>query len=140
MPFNLAVMDTNAADDAVSLLGEVDSLYIGGHSLGGSMAAGYLEGHPDFSGLVLLGSYSTYDVRGSRVLSIYGSLDGVMNREKYEKYKTNLPEGFTEVIIEGGNHAYFGCYGEQTGDCRAEITNARQITLTAEIISEFIKK
>ena len=89
---------------------------------------------------MLLGSYSTYDVSGSRVLSVYGSHDGVMQGEKYEKYKSNLPPDLSEVIIEGGNHAYFGCYGEQKGDGRAEITNARQITLTAEIISEFIKK
>ena len=140
MPLRLAVLDVNAAEGVRELFPDITDWYIGGHSLGGSMAAGYLKSHPELSGLVLLGSYSTYDVSGSRVLSIYGSHDGVMQGEKYEKYKTNLPEGFTEVIIEGGNHAYFGCYGEQTGDCRAEITNARQITLTAEIISEFIKK
>jgi hypothetical protein len=140
MPLRLAVLDVNAAEGVRELFPDITDWYIGGHSLGGSMAAGYLKSHPDFSGLVLLGSYSTYDVRGSRVLSIYGSHDGVMQGEKYEKYKSNLPSDLSEVIIEGGNHAYFGCYGEQKGDGRAEITNARQITLTAEIISEFIKK
>ena len=140
MPFNLAVFDVKAADGIQNEYPEIEQWYIGGHSLGGSMAASYLAGHPELSGLVLLGSYSTYDVSGSRVLSIYGSHDGVMNSEKYEKYKSNLPSDLSEVIIEGGNHAYFGCYGEQKGDGRAEITNVRQITLTAEIISEFIKK
>ena len=139
MPLRLAVLDVNAAEGVRELFPDITDWYIGGHSLGGSMAAGYLKSHPELSGLVLLGSYSTYDVRGSRVLSIYGSHDGVMQGEKYEKYKSNLPSDLSEVIIEGGNHAYFGCYGEQKGDGRAEITNARQITLTAEIISEFIK-
>ena len=90
----------------------------------------------DFDGLILLGSYSTADLSGSglTVLSVYGSEDGVMNREKYDEYKSNLPEGFTEVIIEGGNHAYFGAYGEQEGDGTATVTPAEQLRQTAEAI------
>ena len=61
-----------------------------------------------------------------------------MNREKYEKYKTNLPEEFTEIIIEGGNHAYFGMYGEQKGDGKASISATEQISITADAISKFI--
>ena len=139
MPFNLAVLDMNAADGITEKFPEIESWYIGGHSLGGSMAASYLAGNKnEFSGLVLLGSYSTADVSDSKVLSIYGSEDKVMNREKYDKYKTNLPDGYTEIIIEGGNHAYFGIYGEQDGDGTAEISNEKQISLTAEYITTFI--
>jgi hypothetical protein len=140
MPLNLAVLDVNAADGVKEDLPKIENWYIGGHSLGGSMAASYLEGKSDLSGLVLLGSYSTADVTGSRVLSIYGENDGVMNREKYEKYKSNLPKDFTEVVISGGNHAGFGCYGEQDGDGKATILNTTQIRLTAELISDFINK
>lgn len=139
MPFNLAVLDMNAADGIAEKFSNVDIWYIGGHSLGGSMAASYLAKNTDeISGLVLLGSYSTADLSGSRVLSIYGSEDGVMNREKYDKYKTNLPTDFTEIIIEGGNHAYFGMYGEQKGDGKASISQSEQITLTADAIYSFI--
>ena len=139
MPLRLAVLDVNAADGIKESFPDVTDWYIGGHSLGGSMAASYLEKHPELAGLILLGSYSTSDVSDSRVLSVYGSMDGVMNREKYEKYKTNLPEDFTEVVISGGNHAYFGCYGEQGGDGKSEISNAEQIAATADIILDFIK-
>lgn len=43
MPFNLAVFDVNAADGIREMFPEITDWYIGGHSLGGSMAAAYLE-------------------------------------------------------------------------------------------------
>lgn len=138
MPFNLAVLNVNAADGIAEQFSEVRDWYIGGHSLGGSMAASYLDGHTEIAGLVLLGSYSTADVSDKRVISIYGERDGVMNREKYEQYRSNLPSDFAEVVIEGGNHAYFGMYGEQDGDGRADITPTVQIEITANEISKFI--
>lgn len=139
MPFNLAVLDVNAADGITEKFPEIESWYIGGHSLGGSMAASYLKNHKDdIDGLVLLGSYSTADLTDSRVLSVFGSADMVMNREKYEKYKKNLPDDFTEVIISGGNHAGFGMYGDQEGDGQATITNLEQINQTVEAIMQFI--
>lgn len=138
MPLKLAVLNVNAADVIPDALPEVEHWYIGGHSLGGSMAATYLDSHPEISGLILLGSYSTADVSDKRALSIYGSEDGVMNREKYEQYKSNLSFDMTELVIEGGNHAYFGMYGEQDGDGRATISPAEQIEITADAIAEFI--
>ena len=135
MPFRLAVLDMNAADGIPAVFPEVERWYMGGHSLGGSMAASYLASHAEaFEGLILLGSYSTADLSGSdlRVLSVYGSEDGVLNREKYAAYSSNLPEGFTETVIAGGNHAYFGAYGEQEGDGVATVTPAEQLRQTAE--------
>lgn len=132
MPFRLAVLDMNAAEGIPEAFPEVERWY-----LGGSMAASYLASHTEgFEGLILLGSYSTADLSGSglSVLSVYGSEDGVMNREKYDGYRPNLPEGFAEVIIEGGNHAYFGAYGEQDGDGTATVTPAEQLRQTAEAI------
>ncbi len=143
MPFNLAVFDLNAADGIQELFPEIDSWYIGGHSLGGSMAASYLSGHTqDFDGLVLLGSYSTANLSETslNVLSVYGSEDRILNREKYEKNKENLPGDFTEIIIEGGNHAGFGMYGTQNGDGTPTITGEQQIYITAEHILELFNK
>ncbi len=53
---------------------------------------------------------------GLRVYSTYGSKDGVLNREKYEADRTNLPQDTTETVIDGGCHAGFGSYGAQKGD------------------------
>lgn len=137
MPFNLAVLDINAADGIQQQFPEIEKWYIGGHSLGGSMAASYLADHiEDYDGLILLGSYSTADLSETdlTVLSVYGSEDKVMNRDKYDEYKANLPGDFIEVVIEGGCHAYFGMYGAQEGDGKPAISNEQQILLTAEQI------
>jgi hypothetical protein len=137
MPFNLAVLDINAADSIQKEYPEIEDWYIGGHSLGGSMAASYVASHTDdYAGLVLLGAYSTADLSESNlaVLSVYGSEDKVMNRENYENNKSNLPTDFTEVVIDGGCHAFFGMYGAQDGDGTPAISNKDQIALTADAI------
>lgn len=141
MPFNLAVLDVNRADGLTNLYSNIEHWYIGGHSLGGSMAASYLEKNLDeFEGLILLGSYSTVDLSDIdiKVLSIYGENDLVLNKEKYEKYKPNIDDNLTQVVIEGGNHAYFGMYGNQSGDGEASISNKEQINITVNNILDFI--
>ena len=142
MPFNLAVLDVNAADGIQKEYPEIEDWYIGGHSLGGSMAASYLADHEkDYEGLILLGSYSTADLSDTdlAVLSVFGSEDQVMNREKYDENKANLPDSFTETVIEGGCHAYFGMYGAQEGDGTPTITNEEQIRLTIESIVKIME-
>lgn len=141
MPFNLAVFDTDAADQVLEKYPDIEEWYIGGHSLGGAMSAGYLENRTDFEGLILLGAYSASDLsdENMRVLSIYGSEDTVLNKEKYETYRQNLPENFVEVVIDGGCHAYFGMYGAQKGDGAPSISNEEQILITAEQITKFIE-
>lgn len=136
MPLNLAVLDITAADGLQEKFPEIEKWYIGGHSLGGAMAAIYASRHADeLDGLVLLGGYSTTDLRRTKLkaLCIYGSNDRVMNREKYQNYKSNLPTQYVETVISGGNHAYFGSYGEQKGDGTASITNDEQMAVTASI-------
>jgi pimeloyl-ACP methyl ester carboxylesterase len=141
MPFRLAVLDIDAADGIQELFPNIDTWYIGGHSLGGAMASSYLSDHTtEFEGLVLLAAYASDSLKesGLHVLSIYGSKDRVLNMEKYRKNKKNLPANHEESIIEGGNHAYFGMYGTQSGDGKATISNVTQILKTANCIAEFI--
>jgi hypothetical protein len=59
--------------------------------------------------------------------------------ESYNEYKGNLPNDFTEVIIDGGCHAYFGMYGAQKGDGTPKISNEEQIIITAEEIEKLVK-
>lgn len=142
MPFNLAVFDINAANGIKESYPDVNSWYVGGHSLGGSMAAAYLEDHTDeYDGLILLGSYSTADLSNTdlTVISIYGSEDLVLNREKYNENKSNLPDALTEVVIDGGCHSYFGMYGPQHGDGTPTISNNEQIDIKVENIINAIK-
>ena len=141
MPFNLAVFDINAAEGIQEQYPQIEEWYIGGHSLGGSMAASYLSKEfLQFEGLVLLGSYSTVDLSETEleVLSVYGSEDRVMIQEKYEENKMNLPSTFTEVVIDGGCHSYFGMYGAQEGDGTPSIKNEDQIAQTVDAIMSML--
>lgn len=141
MPLNLAVMDINAADKAHERIANVESWYIGGHSLGGSMAASYLDSTENsFDGLILLASYSTADLTDNavKVLSVYGSEDKVLNMENYSENLVNLPDNTTEVVIDGGNHAQFGSYGTQDGDGTATVSADEQWEITTDAILEFM--
>lgn len=142
MPFNLAVLDSDAAEGIQKQYPHIENWYIVGHSLGGVMAGSYISKCDEkYEGLILLGSYTTEDFSESdiNVLSIYGSEDGVLNRQKYNENKSNLPDGFVEIVIDGGNHANFGMYGPQDGDGESKITNEEQISLTASNILQFIR-
>lgn len=137
MPLDLAVLDMNAADGLTALYPEVDMWIIGGHSLGGAMAASYAAEHPEvFDALLLLGAYSTADLSHAdmRILSVYGTEDGVMNRENYQKSLAMYPDDFIEIVLDGGCHAYFGDYGAQKGDGMPGITREEQIGKTAEAV------
>ncbi len=139
MPLQLALFDRDAAEDIMADY-SYDTWYLGGHSLGGAMAA--YEGASiadSIDGLILLASYETKDISDTdlRVLTIYGSEDQVMVAEKYESNLVNLPEDFTEIIIEGGNHGQFGDYGQQEGDGIATISAEEQQSQTVEAILEW---
>lgn len=142
MPGHLAVLDRDAAQSLPKQFPEIKHWYIGGHSLGGAMAASYLSTCTDtFEGLILLGAYSTANLSETNlsVLSIYGSEDQIMDRNAYEANKENLPKAFREIIIDGGCHAYFGMYGTQDGDGTPTIDNETQIVLTAEAILSMVR-
>lgn len=141
MPFNIAIFNGDAAEGIKENYPEIEHWYIGGHSLGGYMAADYLgERADEYDGLVLLAAYSGVDLSGTEleVLSVYGSNDGVMNSKRYEEGRANLPTDFKEVVLDGGCHAYFGMYGAQSGDGIPDMTNEEQINLTASIVAEFV--
>lgn len=143
MPLKLAFFAPDAAEKVIADYPEINSWIIAGHSFGGAMAASYAAKHPaQLHGLVLLASYSIVDLRksGLRVLSVYGSEDQVLNRENYQKNRSNLPSDTVEFIIPGGNHAGFGSYGSQKGDGNALIASAEQVRITAEKIAENYQK
>lgn len=131
MPFNMAIFSANAADRAFKELPGVTDWFIGGHSMGGAMASSYFAGHKDrVKGLVLLGAYIYGDVAPEDALTVYGTLNAGL--EKNINYTENV------VIIQGGNHAQFGNYGEQKGDPAAAISWQEQQDAAVQAILEFI--
>ena len=149
MPENLALLRRSAAGDIkekyadwVQYVGDVD-WYLAGHSMGGVAAAQYLgENLGEYKGLILCASYTTVDFSNEdiKLLSLFGSEDQVINKENYEESKALWPENSEEYIIEGGNHGYFGNYGEQKGDGEAKISNHEQLEIAADKIAEFLSE
>jgi dienelactone hydrolase len=143
MPLNLAVFDSGAAAGVVAAYPEIKTWVVGGHSLGGTMAAGYVEANTNvIDGLALWASYPADDTLAMRnkpaVLSIYATNDGLSTTEDIAASQANLPADTHWVEIAGGNHAQFGWYGEQPGDGQATISRLQQqeqiVAATAELL------
>lgn len=131
MPFHLAVLDVNAAQDVIDRFPEVTHWYVAGHSMGGAMASRFAAGHPDaVDGVILLGAYLYGDYPAEDTLTVYGSLNSSV-AEKID-YTDNV------VVIDGGNHAQFGNYGPQKGDLPAEISAEEQQAQAVEAIQAFL--
>ncbi len=144
---NLAIFNSGKAKqyrDQVS----VDRWVIGGHSLGGVIAAYDVRDEPDaYAGLLIWASFpgeagAIPDWEGA-VLSLSAQKDGLTSPEDIDANKKYLPDAVvvTDVAafprsstkgttiyheIQGGNHAQFGSYGEQRGDGEASISREQQ--------------
>ncbi|MDO4940724.1 MAG: alpha/beta hydrolase [Erysipelotrichaceae bacterium] len=139
--FDMPLFDPNVADAKRDYFPNVSDWYIGGHSMGAYVSTEYLEKHvDDYKGLILLAGYPAKDLSNTnlKALSIYGSLDGVMNKTKYEENKKYLPRDYQEIVIEGGCHSYFGDYGLAPEDLEPTISQEEQIEQTLNAILEFI--
>lgn len=138
-PLNFALIDADAAERAIENFPDIDSWVIGGHSLGGVAASECLAHHQDdFDALILVASYPSADLSaytGSAV-AIRGSNDTVLDLGKYENARSKLPRGTIELVIEGGNHANVGNYGEQENDSAATIDPADQQAQIADAVED----
>lgn len=137
MPLNLAVLAADKAADVIAAYPEVDRWAIGGHSLGGAMAARFAHRHPAaVQGLVLWAAYpdASNDLsdRDLAITSVYGTLDGLATEDKMAASRSLLPPDTQWIAIEGGNHAQFGWYGPQARDNPAAISREIQQRQTIE--------
>ena len=139
MPLNMAFMDMDAAAD-IQTAYAYDRWYVGGHSLGGAMAAVYAAEHgEELSGLILLAAYATKPLdQHLAVLELHGSEDGVLNRDKLEQGRQYLPASALTEELPGGNHAQFGDYGPQKGDGTATVSREEQTRWAVDRIEGMI--
>jgi pimeloyl-ACP methyl ester carboxylesterase len=141
VPLNVAFLNANGADDVIAAYPQITDWIVGGHSLGGVVAASYAASHSAVSGLVLWASYPADDSllgSGVRVLSIYGSNDSILPPEEVLHSQELLPADTILVEIQGGNHAQFGSYGFQPGDGEAAISPQEQWVQIVEAMTEFL--
>ncbi len=130
VPLNLAVFAPDIAADVIAANPVIKRWFVGGHSLGGAMAASFAHNNPDaVDGLVLWASYpaspSDFSQRPNfPILSAYGTedfgLDGI------DASRPLLSPTTKWVVIDGGNHAQSGWYGTQPGDGTATISREDQ--------------
>ena len=135
MPFRFAFFGTNKAEKVLAGYDHPNK-YIGGHSLGGAMAAVYAADHAGtLSGVILLAAYPTKPLGDvPALISIYGSEDGILNTDRVLSGRAYAPDRYTETVIAGGNHAQFGNYGEQRGDGATAVSREEQQEQTVTVI------
>lgn len=130
MPLNLAIFGRSRAADLIGDTPEIDRWWVGGHSLGGAMAASWLGDQPPGSvdGLTLWASFATGGAQLSSrtdltVLSVSGSRDGLATPADIAERRDLLPPSAIMVEVDGMNHAQFGRYGPQGGDLTPTISD-----------------
>lgn len=132
MPLNMAIFDPDAAGRVIETYPDIERWVVGGHSLGGAVAASFARNHPDLvDGLVVWAPYYLLkcpDLSGTDLVAvtIYGTLDGLIPLTRVEASRPCLPADARWIAIEGGNHAQFSWYGGQTSDNPATITREMQ--------------
>jgi len=128
-PLGIAFLSLGAFDKARPSFPGIDMWVVGGHSLGGTVAAmeadssgsgsaGGGSGAPAV-GLLFFASYPAGDISESltaSVESISGSQDGLAMPAKIDASRVDLPAASNFTQIEGAVHAQFGDYGPQPGD------------------------
>jgi pimeloyl-ACP methyl ester carboxylesterase len=142
MPLNLAVLGIGKADEAIGAHPEIGHWAIGGHSLGGSMAAQYTADHPDtIDALAFWAAYAATDLSGSdlAVLSTWGSLDAGAPRMSGAEARAAVPAGASFVEIPGGNHEQMGWYTGQPNDPPATISREDQQRRVAASTVELLR-
>lgn len=140
MPLRLAVLNLNAAQAVFAAYPEIEAWAVGGHSLGGAMAARFALEQPEAAqGLALWAAYppqgDDLSGRALSVVSVYGTLDGLATPADVLGAEPQLPASTVWVPIAGGNHAQFGRYGPQAGDNPASISpEAQQAQVAAATV------
>jgi predicted esterase len=115
MPINMAAFRPNIADEIIADYPDIRRWAIGGHSVGGVMAAQYTNTHREaIDGLAIWAAYpadnadlADFDLP---VILIYGSPDPRVNDGSVAERQHLLPRDTHYVRIDGGDHHQFGSY------------------------------
>jgi hypothetical protein len=142
-PLAIAFLALGAVGDVQDDYPSITSWIVGGHSLGGTVAAMEADDHDSDAtspvrGLLLYASYPASDISDSltaSVLSISGSNDGLATPEKIQRSQQDLPAASRFTVVDGGIHAFFGDYGSQSGDGTPTISHddARRQIIEASV-------
>ncbi|MFT3877382.1 MAG: alpha/beta fold hydrolase [Propioniciclava sp.] len=140
---DLAVTGADRAEAVAGTLAPGLPVVVGGHSLGGVMAARYAAAHPDaVEGLILMGAYSedSTDLTAATfdALVLRGGDDAIAAADKVEAGVTRLPSATRVEVIDGAPHSFFGRYGPQSGDGIPQVSRAQAEAQIADAIGGFL--
>jgi dienelactone hydrolase len=147
-PLGIGFLATGAFDAVRDEHPDVTGWVLGGHSLGGTVAAEQANGSVADAvapalGLLLHASYPASDLSRSLtvpVLSVSGTNDGLATPADIEASRVNLPADARFVEIDGAVHAFFGDYGPQPGDGEPTISHDEARTQISEATVGFVAR
>jgi pimeloyl-ACP methyl ester carboxylesterase len=142
MPLRMAVLDADRASKIIEAHSGIRTWVLGGHSMGGAMAAAYAFKHPDaIQGLFLMGSYAArmhaIPDRSLPVMMISGSHDFITRQSEVAAAPGRLPAHTRFVTIEGGDHYQFGNFAN--AELTAEINRSEQQQQAVTALLDFLK-
>lgn len=148
-PLDFAFLGVNRAADIRAALSRQGAtfrkVYLGGHSLGGAMAATFAKSNAEaLAGLVLMGAYpgggDDLSKLSLSVLDFAGERDGVASLAEVRGGLVRLPRDTRLVVLPGAVHSFFGRYGPQRGDGTPTVTReATEARIVRELAAFFGK-
>jgi pimeloyl-ACP methyl ester carboxylesterase len=141
MPLRLAVLDANRAGTIMAAYPNIKRWIIGGHSMGGAMAAAYAFKNPgSVAGLIFLASYpaNMHAMPDATlpVAMLYGTHDFITRKSEFEASHERLPKHTQFIAIEGGDHYQFGSFANK--EVTATISRADQQQQTLDALRSFL--
>jgi pimeloyl-ACP methyl ester carboxylesterase len=143
MPLRLAVMDAGRAAKVIAEHADINRWIIGGHSMGGAMAAAWVYKNPGIAkGLFFLASYPSsmhaMPETDIKVAMLYGTHDFITRKSEFEASSERLPGHADFIAIEGGDHYQFGSFANV--DITATISREEQQAQTIHLLQGFINR
>jgi len=143
MPLRLAVLDANRVGKIMAAYPDIKRWIIGGHSMGGAMAAAWVFKNPEIAkGLFFIASYpsSMHAMPDSAlpIAMVYGTHDEITRKAEFEASHERLPKHAEFTAIEGGDHYQFGSFADV--DVTATISRDEQQRQTIAILQSFVNR
>ncbi len=141
MPARLAVLGKNKAAGVIADQPDIATWFIGGHSMGGAMAAAFAhDHHAQLAGLFLIGSYAAeahaLPDAALPVLVLSASRDEIVRQTELDAQAERLPAHTRFEEIAGGDHFRFASFAGKP--VAATISREEQQRRTVDILLDFL--
>lgn len=149
VPVSFSFLTPYRADTVLRDFPNITSWIVGGHGIGGQVAAHYAQARRHIGpvdGLALFASapaplFTDLSLSGIKAISAWGSLDGIFSRIEWEDGKKMLPPDADFRELQGGNHANWAyLINPQAGDGAATVTRDAQIAFSITAVKILVAR